>query len=48
MKPPARQIHIARCLRLIQLRQLPRQPSRMHRLDTCLCSFYEKGLYALV
>jgi hypothetical protein len=48
MKPPAWEIHIPWRLSMVQLRQLPSQPSRMRRLDACLCSFSEKGLYAFV
>jgi hypothetical protein len=48
MKPPAWKVHISGSLSLVQLRQLPSQPSRVRRLDTCPCSFSEKGLNALV
>jgi hypothetical protein len=43
MKPPAWQIHVPWRLSPVQLRQLPRQPSRLHHLDAGLCSLLKKA-----
>ena len=43
MKPPAWQIHVPWRLSPVQLRQLPRQPSRIHHLDAGLCSLLKKA-----